>query len=194
MTSPRRRTRRPSGRLRVFKPRWAQRSVRIAFKSAASGQVQRNEVERIVRERQRTVGPGVPLSAGDQRWLDEPHAAAAAVVIEPRVRAGARIAPDANLELDLGLDSLERVELVAELEQRFQVAVPDHAASEIFTVRQLVEAVRPIDKPSTFAQGAAADRSDPPGYFFLRASISLAASEMATTAGCFNRRSTEMAK
>jgi len=125
---------------------------------AASGQVQRDEVERIVRERQRTVGPGVPLSAGDQRWLDEPHAAAAAVVIEPRVRAGARIAPDANLELDLGLDSLERVELVAELEQRFQVGVPDHAASEIFTVRQLVEAVRPIDKPSTFAQGAAADR------------------------------------
>ncbi|MDO8680743.1 MAG: 1-acyl-sn-glycerol-3-phosphate acyltransferase [Acidobacteriota bacterium] len=112
-----------------------------------SSQVKRDEVERIVRERQRTVGPDVSLAAEDQRWLDDPHAAAAAAVMQPRVRAGARIAPEANLEIDLGLDSMERVELLTELEHRFQVQVAGTMASEIFTVRQLVEAVRPIDKP-----------------------------------------------
>ena len=124
-----------------------------------SGQVKRDDVARIVRERQRaaSAGPDVPLAVEDQRWLDEPHAAAAAAVIRPRVRAGARIAPEANLEIDLSLDSMERVELLTELEHRFQVRVPDAAASEIFTVRQLVEAVRPgADTPSTFAQGASA--------------------------------------
>jgi long-chain acyl-CoA synthetase len=53
------------------------------------------------------------------------------------------VRPDANLELDLGLDSMERVELLTELEQRFGLKVPDAVTHEIFTVRQLVEAVRP---------------------------------------------------
>ena len=34
-------------------------------------------------------------------------------------RDGAPARPDANLELDLGLDSMERVELLTALEQRF---------------------------------------------------------------------------
>ena len=38
---------------------------------------------------------------------------------------------------------MERVELLTELEQRFGVKVPEAAVHEIFTVRQLVEAVRP---------------------------------------------------
>ena len=114
-----------------------------------SGHVKRDEVERIVRERQRAVsaGPNLPLAAEDQRWLNEPHAAAAAAMIQTHVRAGARIAPEANLEIDLGLDSVARVELLTELEHRFRVQVAGTAASEIFSVRQLIEAVRPIDKP-----------------------------------------------
>ncbi|MCC6989127.1 MAG: 1-acyl-sn-glycerol-3-phosphate acyltransferase [Acidobacteria bacterium] len=61
--------------------------------------------------------------------------------------------PDANLELDLGLDSMERVELLTELEQRFGMKVPEVVVHEIATVRQLVEAVRP-------AEGAAAGAVD----------------------------------
>ena len=111
----------------------------------SSGHVKRDEVERIVRERQRaaSAGPDVPLAAEDQRWLNEPHAVAAVAVMQPHLRAGARIAPDAILEIDLGLDSIARVELLTELEHRFQVQVASTATSEIFTVRQLVEAVRP---------------------------------------------------
>ena len=110
-----------------------------------AGEVQRPEVERMVRERQRAAGRDGPLAAADQAWLADPHAAAAAALLQRRLREGARLAPDANLEIDLGLDSIDRVELVAELEQWFAVRLPAAAASEILTVRQLVEAVRPID-------------------------------------------------
>jgi len=66
-------------------------------------------------------------------------------LIEARAKGG-RVWPDANLELDLGLDSLERVELLAELERRFATKVPQHTAAEILTVRQLVDALRRIDR------------------------------------------------
>lgn len=105
--------------------------------------IKRHEVERRVRERQRTASPDaeVPISAGDRTWMEEPGAAAVLGVIQGRLKAGARLFPDANLELDLGFDSMERVELLTELEQRIGMKVPQKAASEIFTVRQLVGAL-----------------------------------------------------
>ena len=106
--------------------------------------IRRHEVERRVRERQAAASDtDAPLSDSQQSWLDDAHVSAAAVVIQARLRGRLRLRPDANLELDLGLDSMERVELLAELEQRFRVTVPPVAANAIFTVQQLVEAVRP---------------------------------------------------
>ena len=49
--------------------------------------------------------------------------------------------PADNLELDLGLDSMERVELLVSLDQQMGANVPDSVASEIYTVRDLVDAV-----------------------------------------------------
>jgi long-chain acyl-CoA synthetase len=46
--------------------------------------------------------------------------------------------PDDNLELDLGLDSLARVELVVSLEQTFGIGLPDSFGSEVFTVRDVM--------------------------------------------------------
>ena len=107
--------------------------------------IKRHEVERMVRERQLAAAQdaSAPLSDEHQAWLDDGHVSVAAGVIQARLREGTRLRPDANLELDLGLDSMERVELLTELEQRFRVKVPQAAAFEIFTVAQLVEAVRP---------------------------------------------------
>ena len=50
------------------------------------------------------------------------------------------ITRDANLEIDLGLDSMDRVALFAELERRFGVRVPDDRGHEILTVGQLMNA------------------------------------------------------
>jgi long-chain acyl-CoA synthetase len=46
--------------------------------------------------------------------------------------------PNMNLELDLGFDSMERVELLASLEQTLNLQLPDDFGSEIFVVRDLI--------------------------------------------------------
>lgn len=48
------------------------------------------------------------------------------------------IEPDMNLELDLGFDSMERVELLASLEQTLNLQLPDDFGAELHTVRDLV--------------------------------------------------------
>jgi long-chain acyl-CoA synthetase len=121
--------------------------------------IERHEVEKRARARA-AQQPDAPLPAEDQAWLDQPHAAAAAALIRARAK-GARVRPDANLEIDLGLDSLERVELLMELESRLGVRLPQIKAAEIFTVRHLVEATRSAEAPrgSNAASDAKADHT-----------------------------------
>lgn len=47
-----------------------------------------------------------------------------------------------NLELDLGLDSLARIEMLVTLEEMFGVKLSDEAAAECFTVGEVIEALR----------------------------------------------------
>lgn len=115
--------------------------------------IERQEVEKRARERERSAHG--PLPARDQAWLADPQVAAVAALIQARAK-DARVRPDANLELDLGLDSMERVELLTELETRFGVRVPQATAAEIFTVRQLVEATRSAEAASAENQARAA--------------------------------------
>jgi long-chain acyl-CoA synthetase len=51
------------------------------------------------------------------------------------------IHPGYNLELDLGLDSMQRVELLTALQQQLGGDVPEATLAEIYTVRDLVDAV-----------------------------------------------------
>ena len=107
-----------------------------------TGKLKRHEIERRVRAGQARRGD-TTAATDRSAWQDEdPHVSAAAAIVEARAR-GRAIAPDDNLELDLGLDSMERVELLTELEQRFGVRLPADQAHEILTVAQLIEAVRP---------------------------------------------------
>ena len=105
--------------------------------------IKRHEVERLVREHQRTASPGAEqaIDPADRAWMEEPHPSSVIAVLRPRLREGSRFFPDANLELDLGFDSMERVELLTELEQRLGHKVTREAAAQIFTVRQLVAAL-----------------------------------------------------
>ncbi|HEY6011840.1 MAG TPA: 1-acyl-sn-glycerol-3-phosphate acyltransferase, partial [Nitrospirota bacterium] len=54
------------------------------------------------------------------------------------------IGPDDNLELDLGLDSLARVEVVVSIEKTFGLSLPDSFGSEVFTVRDAVIRIREL--------------------------------------------------
>jgi acyl carrier protein len=50
-----------------------------------------------------------------------------------------KITPDTHFVNDLGADSLDTVELVMELEEEFDINIPDDAAEKIQTVGQAVE-------------------------------------------------------
>jgi long-chain acyl-CoA synthetase len=83
-----------------------------------------------------------PLTADETAWLDQPDVQRALTI----VREGARTAPPTlrpahNLELDLGLDSMQRVELLSQIEQQLGGNVEEAQLSEIYTVRDLVDAV-----------------------------------------------------
>jgi long-chain acyl-CoA synthetase len=84
--------------------------------------------------------PAVAASNADLEWVAQPEVEKALTVIRAASKNPAAVRPDANIELDLGLDSMERVELLTQLEQLFGIHVPDEAAHQIYTVRELVEA------------------------------------------------------
>jgi long-chain acyl-CoA synthetase len=122
--------------------------------------IDRPEVERRTRERHEIASGNrdAPISPADREWMEGRHPARVLAIIRARMRKDARLFPDANLEIDLGFDSMERVELLAELEQRAGVKVPQLAAAEIFTVRQLVTALG--------ADGVEASRPESPGRWW----------------------------
>jgi acyl carrier protein len=61
--------------------------------------------------------------------------------------------PDKELMADLGFDSLQILELVGELEDHFNIAVPLNALTHIRTVGQIVAEVRARASADTAAAG-----------------------------------------
>ena len=49
-----------------------------------------------------------------------------------------RIAPEARLAEDLGVDSLDRIQLVFELESEFGIEIPDQEIAQVQTVGDVV--------------------------------------------------------
>jgi len=50
-----------------------------------------------------------------------------------------KIKPESNFVNDLGADSLDTVELVMELEEEFDINIPDEAAEKIQTVGEAIK-------------------------------------------------------
>jgi long-chain acyl-CoA synthetase len=100
-----------------------------------AGTVQRAEMVHRCRTGQLRIRPGSGLPA-------DGHIASIVAVVQAGVRPGIAVHPDSNLELDLELDSLDRVELLASLEQRFGKRIPDGVAQTAFLVRDIAEALR----------------------------------------------------
>jgi long-chain acyl-CoA synthetase len=110
----------------------------------STGKLKRFEIERRVQQTvyTRAHGPDTAVSDEDREWAARPEVAPILGVIQRAAREGALARPAANLELDLGLDSMERIELLSELEQRFRARVPEQESARIFSVRELVDAIR----------------------------------------------------
>ena len=83
-----------------------------------------------------------PLSDDETAWLHRPDVQRALKL----VRASSRTAPPTmrpshNLELDLGLDSMQRVELLSQMEDQLGGNIEESQLAEIYTVRDLVDGV-----------------------------------------------------
>jgi long-chain acyl-CoA synthetase len=83
-----------------------------------------------------------PLTSEDEAWLAQSDVQRAlAVIRESASKAPEQLRPDDSLELDLGLDSMQRVELLVGLEQQLGGDVEESQLADIYTVRHLVDAV-----------------------------------------------------
>jgi long-chain acyl-CoA synthetase len=113
-----------------------------------------------------------PLTDEEKSWLERDDVMRALKIIRDySTSAPEDIRPRDNLELDLGLDSMRRVELLVAVEQEIGGDVPESQLSDVYTVRELVDAVRasaasgakPAGKSGrpTFAGWSAVLREDP---------------------------------
>jgi len=83
------------------------------------------------------------VDAEDAAWLEQLGVERALQIVREAARSSpATIRPKDNLELDLGLDSMQRVELLVALEKELGGDLDESRVSEIYTVRELVDAVR----------------------------------------------------
>jgi len=115
-------------------PRTTTRKLkRFQIAARVTAKPQHEEEESVAAER----GP----RPGDDAWLAQPDVARAMAAIREAAHDKDAVHPDANIELALGLDSMERVELLTHLEEIFGVTVADEVAQKIYTVRELVGAI-----------------------------------------------------
>jgi len=83
-----------------------------------------------------------PLSEDEAAWLDRPEVQRGLTILRESARtAPPNLRPTHNLELDLGLDSMQRVEVLSRLEEEFGGNVEESQLAQIYTVRELLDVV-----------------------------------------------------
>ena len=108
----------------------------------STGKIKRFEVQRRVVEASDAKHADAPdLTDSERAFLERPELASILQIIGGYVRDGGPLRPDANLELDLGLDSMERVELITALEQQTGADIPEDELQRLYTVRELAESL-----------------------------------------------------
>jgi long-chain acyl-CoA synthetase len=110
--------------------------------------LKRFQIEKKVRELKEKgagdseIGTEKPLTADEQQWLERDDVKRALEIVRESSRNKLEsIRPTHNLELDLGLDSMQRVELLTALEQQLGGDVPEAQLGEIYSVRDLLDAI-----------------------------------------------------
>ncbi|MGC1225346.1 MAG: AMP-binding protein [Candidatus Sulfotelmatobacter sp.] len=113
--------------------------------------IKRFEVEKLVKANAaRKVAKGSelpqerPLTSDEEAWLDQPDVQRALKIVRetaPQSPSSLSLRPTHSLELDLGLDSMQRIELLSRIEQQLGGNVSEAQLAEIYTVRYLVDAV-----------------------------------------------------
>ena len=111
--------------------------------------IKRFEVEKRVRaNRGRQVSdnfdlpPEKPLTEEESAWLEQKDVQRGLKIVRQAARAAPEtLRPTHSLELDLGLDSMQRVELLSRIEEELGGNLEESRLAEIYTVRDLLDAV-----------------------------------------------------
>ncbi|HEU5394390.1 MAG TPA: AMP-binding protein [Candidatus Methylomirabilis sp.] len=112
--------------------------VKDSFPRTRLGKIQRHRVQELYRDLLAAPpSPAEPAEVPGDPLLERPGADRILQLLTERAK-GRPVRLDDNLELDLGIDSLGRVELVVALEEMFGIELPDETGSEVFTVRELL--------------------------------------------------------
>jgi long-chain acyl-CoA synthetase len=83
-----------------------------------------------------------PLSAEETAWLEQPDVQRGLKIVrETSHSAPLNLRPTHSLELDVGLDSMQRVEVLSRLEEELGGNVEESRLAEIYTIRDLIDAV-----------------------------------------------------
>jgi len=70
-------------------------------------------------------------------------------ILKKHVDANRTIRPNDHIQNDLGLDSLGVMELVADVEDRFAVTIPNDVLSDISTVEDIAKALVKLQAPAS---------------------------------------------
>ena len=108
--------------------------------------LKRFEIQRRVMAGERPLAENGPAAASEPTaeeavWLADPDVQKAVSTIRKASKSPKPVQPSSNLELDLGFDSMERVELVVALERELGGEADDRVVSQVYTVRELVDAI-----------------------------------------------------
>lgn len=122
--------------------------------------LKRFEIEKRVRAEKRDGSVGDlansrPLTDEEKAWIEQPDVQRAIKVIrEYAAGSPEEIRPADNLELDLGLDSMRRIELLVAIEQALGGHVEEGRLANVYTVRELVDAIRESSLDDNAAESA----------------------------------------
>ena len=120
------------------------RVVKEPFPRTRLGKIQRHLVRAWVLAEtpaQAVAAEGPPPSPADQALWESPVTRKILAALPALSRKKRGILLDDNLELDLGLDSLARIELLVTLEELFGIDLPADSGSALFMVRDVVRTV-----------------------------------------------------
>ena len=111
------------------------------------GKIKRYEIDKRFKEQfinERSSASEQELQEEDLKLLNSETAKKVVEFLKKERNIKKTVSPNDNLELDLGIDSLGRVELTAGLEKIFNVDILDKDMAQIFTVKDLILRINAI--------------------------------------------------
>jgi long-chain acyl-CoA synthetase len=107
------------------------------------GKIKRYEVKSRYLDELRGIklkGPSgeIPVTGEDLRLLSSSVGRKIIEALKKSAKLERQITPSDHIELDLGIDSLGRVELIIALEQALNIHIPEELTTKVFTVKELI--------------------------------------------------------